>query len=390
MNPILIAVIILLVVAVAACVLMVFSIKGYHEQFRNMSRRNRQLVQRCTEIEQELNQERQRKSPITGRSDSAELQELRRQIATLSRKAEEAERVLSERNQYKERCRRLEAQLEAQQEDDDTQIGTSVAEDLQIELSRVKTAYGKLLEEHEQLQQTIGNEKAVVLEKESLSAELSRVKEENAQLLREKNQFEEALGQSTDEQTEKLSAELSRVKYAYAQQLQEHERLKAAFDQAKAEIAALRGKLQEREAAFQTAAAQPAAPAAPAENTAEVQDKYLEMALDPRKLDNAGKIRFLNVLVMLDGTVKLTGSNNIRLSELAMLEDGKVIPNPYFYRRFGADGELGADIHKMQHVMQFAEPDSLRRYRLEALRPAVAEENGDSYRLVQPGELMLG
>lgn len=388
MNPILIVVIILLVVAVAACCLMLYSIRGYHEKFKEMSKRNRQLEHRCTNIEQELNQERQRKSPITGRSDAAELQELRRQIATLTRKGEEAERILSERNQYKERCRRLEAQLEAQQDEEDTQIGMTAAEDLQVELSKVKSAYGKLLEEHEQLQQTLGNEKAVVLEKESLSAELTRVKEENAQLLREKNEFEEALSQSSDAQTEQLTAELSRVKYAYAQQLQEHERLKAALDQAKAEIAALRGRLQECE----TAAAQPAAPtvAIPAEPAGELHDKYLEMALDPRKLDNAGRIRFLNVLVKLDGSVKLSGSTNIRLSELAMLEDNKVIPNPYFYRRFGADGELGSDIRKMQHVMQFAEPDSLRRYRLEALRPAVVEETDGVYRLVQPGELMLG
>ena len=387
MNPMLIVVIILLVLAVAACGLMVYSIKGYHEKFREMSKRNRQLVNRCTDVEQQLNQERQRKSPITGRSDAAELQELRRQIATLTRKGEEAERILSERNQYKERCRRLEAQLEAQQDEEDTQIGTSAAEDLQIELSKVKSAYGTLLEEYEQLQQTIGNEKAVVLEKESLSAELTRVKEENAQLLREKNQFEAALGQHTDEHTEQLTAELSRVKYAYAQQLQEHERTKAALEQAKAEIAALRGRLQELE----SAAAQPAAPtvAMPAE-PAETHDEYLEMALDPRKLDHAGRIRFLNVLVKLDGSVKLSSSTNIRLSELAMLENGKVIPNPYFYRRFGADGELGSDIRKMQHVMRFAEPDSLRRYRLTALRPAVAEEIDGTYSLVQPGELKLG
>ena len=58
--------------------------------------------------------------------------------------------------------------------------------------------------------------------------------------------------------------------------------------------------------------------------------------------------------------------------------------------RFGADGELGSDIRKMQHVMRFAEPDSLRRYRLTALRPAVAEEIDGTYSLVQPGELKLG
>ena len=34
--------------------------------------------------------------------------------------------------------------------------------------------------------------------------------------------------------------------------------------------------------------------------------------------------------------------------------------------------------------------DSLRRYRLTALRPAVAEEIDGTYSLVQPGELKLG
>ena len=282
----------------------------------------------------------------------------------------------------------------AMQDDDSTPIiGESAAETLSKELERVKTAYGKLLEEHEQLQQMLGNEKAVVLEKESLSAELTRVKEENAQLLREKNQLEEMLSQGGDAVSEELTAELSRVKYAYAQQLQEHTKLKEAMEQAKAEIASLRGALQQRDSEYEDLASQmrTAEPyeAEDAEPEEEAEDVYLQMALDPRMLDNAGKIRFLNVLTKMDGSVKLSGSTNIRLSELAMLENGVVIPNPYFYRRFGADGELGSDIKKMRHVMQFAEPDSLRRYRLAALRPAVAEEKDGAFRLVQPGELML-
>ena len=81
MNPILIVTIILLAVAVAACVLMVLSIKGYHEKFREMSERNRMLARKCSGMEQQLELERQQKSPITGRSDSAKLQELRRHTA---------------------------------------------------------------------------------------------------------------------------------------------------------------------------------------------------------------------------------------------------------------------------------------------------------------------
>ena len=386
MNPILIVTIVLLVIALAACILMVTSISGYHKKFREMSERNRMLARKCSGALQQLDLERQQKSPITGRSDSAQLQELRRQIATLNRKAEEAERIRIECNQYKERCRRLEAQLEAQQEEDDTPIiGISAGESLESELERVKTAYGKLLEEHEQLQQMLGNEKAVVLEKETLSAELTRVKEQNAQLLREKNELEEMLSQRSGESdvSEELTAELNRVKYAYSQQLQEQTRLKSALEQAKAEIASLRGALQQLES-------EETAPAEDDETEEDAQDPYLQMALDPRKLDSVGRIRFLNVLVKMDGSFKLSGSTNIRLSELAMLENGAVIPNPYFYRRFGADGELGSDIRKMRYVMQFDEPDSLRRYRRQAVRPAVVEEKDGVFRLVQPGELMLG
>ena len=157
----------------------------------------------------------------------------------------------------------------------------------------------------------------------------------------------------------------------------------------------MRSEMQERESAYEAlssrlqAAEQEAATVAEPQQ-AEPQDRYLALTLDAGKLETAGKIRFLNVLRMLDGTIKLTASANIRLSELAMLSDGKVIPNPYFYRRFGTDGELGSDIRKIRQVMQFDEPDQSTRYLLKGVRPAEVEEREGAYRLVQPGELMLG
>ncbi|MCR4645538.1 MAG: hypothetical protein K5695_09055 [Oscillospiraceae bacterium] len=432
MNTVTIIAIILLVLAFLACILMVYSIRGYHEKFKEMSKRNQMLAKKCSLVEQQLEVERQRKSPITGRSDSAELQELRRQIATLTRKGEEAERIQLEYNKCRERCRRLEAQLEAQQDAETapsqamqaleeeldqvkSQYGQLLEEYEQLqqtignekavvvdqaslsnELERVKAAYARLREEHEQLQQTIGDDKAAVLENAALSDELTRIKEAYAELLREKNELEESLAGGDGEGSEELTAELNRVKHAYAEQLQEQNRLRELLERARVELVALRGKLQESESANEEltarlqAAEQASAGAASRQSGSVAQDKYLALTLDPEQLETAGRIRFLNVLSMLDGSIKLSASTNIRLSELAMLQDGKVIPNPYFYRRFGTDGELGRDIQKIRQVMEFAEPDASRRYRLTALLPAEVEETNGTYRLVQKGELKLG
>lgn len=429
MNTVTIVAIILLVLAIAACGLMVYSIRNYHEKFKEMSKRNQMLAKKCASVEQQLQVEQQRKSPITGRSDSAELQELRRQIATLTRKGEEAERIQLEYNKCRERCRRLEAQLEAQQDAETSPSQAALEEELEqvkaqygqlleeyeqlqqtignekaavvdnastaSELARVKEAYARLRDEYEQLQQTLGDGKAAVLENAALSDELTRVKEAYSELLREKNELEEKLagGGDEDEETAELTAELNRVKHAYSESLQEQTRLRELLERARVELVSMRGELQERENAYEALSAklEASAPAAPA--VAEPQassDKYLALVLDTKQLETAGRIRFLNVLAMLDGSIKLTASTNIRLSELAMFQDGKVIPNPYFYRRFGTDGELGSDIQKIRQVMQFDVPDQNRRYRLTAVRPAVVEENGGAYRLVQPGELKLG
>lgn len=340
MNTYAIIVTVLLVLAVFILVVMLMSINRYKNRLSDYSSRNRKLTKQLQEAETRAEAASyQETNSRIGRSDSVELQNLRRQNATLTRQLEEADRIKTSYMQLQERYRRL---TEAQNAEHASPKGNPPEDE------------------------------------ETLTAELTRIKHSYAQLLKERSQQQDALFEAKD---------------TIAALRKENDQLRESLEAARdSEAAAARSlRLAEKEnarLAKQEPAPQPAAPA-PAAKEEPAADLYLEMAKDPRKLDTAGKIRFLNAFSMMDGSVKLSGSSSARLAELAMLPDDAVIPNPYFYRRLGEDGELGSDLKKLRYVMQFPEPEALRRYRLTGLRPARAEETDGAFRLTAAGELEL-
>jgi hypothetical protein len=333
---------ILLAFAILVIVMMMMSISAYKNSLDEFKSKNRKLRQQLQEAETRAEAvSYQETNSRIGRSDAVELQNLRRQNATLTRQLEEADRIKTSYMQLQERYRRL---TEAQNAEHTVPKGNSPEDE------------------------------------ETLTAELTRIKHSYAQLLKERSQQQDALFEAKD---------------TIAVLRKENEQLREALETSRDSHAAVTQSLRraEEENAKLTRQQEPAPePAAPAAEPAAPQteaDRYLEMAKDPRKLDMAGKIRFLSAFSMMDGSVKLSGSSSARLAELAMLPDDAVIPNPYFFRRLGEDGELGSDLKKLRYVMQFPEPESLRRYHLTGLRPARAEEADGAFRLTEQGELVL-
>lgn len=344
--PIIIFESILLILAILMVCMMIKSISEYKNKLSDSSSRNRKLTKQLQEAETRAEAASyQETNSRIGRSDSVELQNLRRQNATLTRQLEEADRIKTSYMQLQERYRRLtEAQAAAAQAPVKEQ-DPEEAETLTAELTRIKHSYAQLLKERSQQQDALDTAKASV-----------------AALTKERDQYRDAL-----EDAQNAAA-------AAKQELRRAEAQNARLAQ------------EQRRAAERPAPSAPVQPSAPEQKQ---ETPYLDMATDPRKLDGAGKIRFLSAFATMDGSVKLTGATSARLAELAMLPDDAVIPNPYYFRRLGEEGELGDDLRKLRYVMDFPEPESQRRYRLAALRPARAEETDGMFRLVKQGELTL-
>lgn len=182
METALIIVIILLVLAVGACVLMVMSIRQYNGVLLEQRRMIKKLTRQCQEAEQRSIADSYRaaneKNMNTGRSDAVELRNLRRQNATLVRQVEDAEKIKQAFLVLKDRCRQLE-EAQGIPESKSVQKDILNTQVLTAELTRIKHAYVQHLKEHGKMQESLDEAKAANL---TLTSRLQCYEQENAQL----------------------------------------------------------------------------------------------------------------------------------------------------------------------------------------------------------------
>jgi len=319
----------------------------------------------------------------------------------LRARAQELEEALARKtkewNELDIRCRKLEARIDQDNEDDKV-LRRQQTEETEVLQNRVQTLNRQIETERDQFREKY----AELMQQQKALEEQSRVREQELEALQSRSRsMESALydAQMGKDAAPESAYDRRTVEAALRQKEDEITRLEQRVASMERDVTYLQKECRAKTRAYEElqkdqTALERAYERLLAEQEEivpeEVEDAsadYLRMATDCDALDEETEALYLHMSVDLSGGVRLTNSGSFRNAAVVLLPDGALIPNPYYYRM----PVSGLDLMGLERL--FALPEGLvkaEHYRLTEVEPARAEDRSGSIVVTARGRLGIG
>ncbi len=380
------------------------------DQIKQMKNREFSLESEIKGLKNTISSLERTQNAAPAASGSADMAQLKSRLHELE---SELKRKTTECSELDVRCRKLEARIDQENENDKQQSQETVR--LQSRIQELEQAGGALQAKYQSLAEQLRaaqdrlskTDETEIRRQAQAYAELeerSRVREQELETLQSRIRTMEAklydaeIGNNRAENTaydrrtveaalKQKEAEIDRLQERVASMerdvtyLQKECRAKAkAYADLQKDQAALEREyerlLQTQEETISDEMSVPAA-AAP-------DDRYLKMATDCAELDEEPDAVYLHMSVDLSGGVRLSNSGSYRNAAVVLLPDGALIPNPYYYSM----PVSGLDLMGLERL--FVLPRDLmkaNRYCFTHVEPARAENHSGRITVVSQGRL---